>query len=129
VMLPRKGRPAFGTRRMPGPSSSKRSRPVGEHECERRLESAPRLRDGISLVRRGAAGQGVIVADREGRRHFLVGAVEGRLLALLDGTRRLREVHQLLAAEFPELDLPVETVAGFAARLEELGLLEGSALP
>src|SRR5437879_5095802 len=118
-----------GTRQPPGPASSKRSGPVGEQTREQSLESAPRLRDGISLVPRGAAGSGVIVADREGRRHFLVGIVEGRLLALLDGARSLREVQHRLAAEFPEFDLPLDTVAGFAARLDELGLLEGSSLP
>src|SRR2546421_490606 len=56
-------------------------------------DGAPRLRAGITLVPRGAAGGGIIVSDREGRRHFLVGSVEGRLLQLLDGTRTLAAVH------------------------------------
>jgi putative peptide zinc metalloprotease protein len=75
------------------------------------------------------AGGGVIVADREGRRHFRVGEVEGRLLELLDGTQSLRQIHARLVSEFPDGELAPETVIAFAAQLEELGLLEGSALP
>ncbi|HLB75761.1 MAG TPA: hypothetical protein VJO72_01875, partial [Candidatus Dormibacteraeota bacterium] len=94
------------------------------------LKGAPRLRAGVTLVPRPAeAGGGMIVADREGRRHFRVGDVEGRLLQLLDGTRSLIHVHARLAVAFPEAELSPKTVAGFAGQLEALGLLEGSTLP
>ena len=103
---------------------------MGEGKRLTGLERAPRLRAGVTLVPRPAeAGGGVIVADREGRRHFRVGDVEGRLLQLLDGTRSLARVHARLAVEFPEAELSRETIAGFARQLEELGLLEGSTLP
>jgi putative peptide zinc metalloprotease protein len=103
---------------------------VGEETRVTALEGAPRLRAGVTLVPRPAqAGGGVIVADREGRRHFRVGDVEGRLLQLLNGTRSLARVHARLAIDFPEAELSPETIAGFARQLEELGLLEGSTLP
>src|SRR2546428_1381230 len=94
------------------------------------LKGAPRLRAGVTLVPRPAeAGGGVIVADREGRRHFRVGDVEGRLLQLLDGTRSLVRVHARLAGEFPETELSPETIPGFARQLDGPGLVERATLP
>src|SRR5687768_2794680 len=91
-------------------------------------DGATRLRVGVALVPREAAG-GVIVADREGMRHFRVGDLEERLLELLDGTRRLSTIHEQLRREFPGAELSIQTVVDFAGQLETLGLLEGSTLP
>src|ERR1051326_8748247 len=99
-------------------------------QADHDLDRAPRLRAGLTLVpRAAAAGGGIIVSDREGRRHFQVEEEEGRLLELLDGTRSLKEIHVLLAAEFPAAEIDPEMVVAFTAQLESLGLLEGARLP
>src|SRR5690348_11974743 len=93
------------------------------------MSRAPRLRPGITLTPRPAAAGGVIVSDREGRRHFLVATEDGRLVELLDGADTLAEIDARLAIAFPTAEIPPEMVAEFVGTLESLGLLEGALLP
>ncbi len=90
--------------------------------------SAPRRRPELSLtVSVEEGGTVTIVFDPRSGRYFRLRDIEGFLLSLLDGERTLAAVHESVLREYPGIRLSLETVLRFAARMEQLGWLVGSA--